>query len=181
MVDRDKFTDKYSSEIDSVSDWSDEIVNACMGDTLTEIFSIQDRMNSSHEITMNELTWVLFDLPIQLIHISEALSKIQLSLETIKLTKSHNETEFANDIKRQSNNSKISATELKQIVASEFYGDNIGIVVYESSISQIERYISLSKELIMGAKKIWQRRVDTEEVNPVMPVEELPEYGGGAS
>ena len=172
---KEKFKAKYQTEIDEVIAWSDDIVSQCMGTTLTDIFKMHERMQSTHEITTNELEWILSDLPIQLIYISERLSKLQLSLEAIKLTKSHNEMLCAKRLKSQKD-IKRTATEIKQLVAEEFEDDNIGISVYETSICQIEKYISLSKELIMGAKKIWQKRINVEEANPIEPPKDLPEY-----
>lgn len=179
-MNKDEFLSQYKDAINSTSEWSNELVSNCMGNTLDEIFNIHKRLQSTHEITMSELEWILSDLPIQLIYIAENLSKLQLSLETVKIVKSKNEMQSSNELKARG----IKAAEIKEIVQEQFIDDKIGIVVYESAISQIEKYISLSKELIMGAKKIWQRRISTEEVNPVSPVKDLPSYnnnGGNIS
>lgn len=178
-MDKEKFELRYKDEIEVVTNWSDELVNKCMGETLNKIFNIHDRLQGS-EITMAELEWILTDLPIELIYISERLSRLQLSLETVKLTKAHDELEDTRKLKSD-RSMKYTATEIKQIVADKHADDNIGIKVYELTIEQVEKYISLSKELIMGAKKIWTRRVDTEEVNPIVPPKDLPDYDIGGN
>ena len=40
-------------------------------------------------------------------------------------------------------------------------------LAYESVISRVDHEISFSRELIMGAKKVWDRRRQTDVVNPI--------------
>ena len=48
-------------------------------------------------------------------------------------------------------------------------------IVYNCVIDKVEHQLSFSKELIMGAKKVWDARKRTEQ--PVIPeVNNLPDY-----
>ena len=111
--------------------------------------------SSDKPITDTELEDILTGLPLELFSIAEKLNSLRLSEQVVKL---------------KSRDKKITP-ELKEEYA-------ILDSVYSSVIERVENQISFSRELIMGAKKIWDARRKTESMNPVTPPKskELPEY-----
>jgi hypothetical protein len=108
-------------------------------------------------ITDGELEWILLSLPLDLKAASNALAQFKQHNEIVKLK-----------IKQRKNSG--DADDLDE----EF---KLMTIIYSSVITRVESDISFSKELIMGAKKVWDARRRTEQVNPVNEINtELPEY-----
>lgn len=107
-------------------------------------------------ITDKELEWIITALPLELMSASDALSQFKQHHEIIKLT-----------IKQRK-------AESKQEDIDEEY--KLMSIVYNCVIDKVEHELSFSKELIMGAKKVWDSRKKTEQVNPINEVNSLPDY-----
>jgi len=109
-------------------------------------------------ITDKELEWIITSLPLDLFAASDALSQFKQHNEIVKLT-----------IKQR----KSKGVESQEI--DEEY--KLMQIVYTSVIDKVEHQISFSKELIMGAKKVWDARKRSEQppINEVN-IPELPEY-----
>ena len=107
-------------------------------------------------ITDDELEEILTSLPLDLFNAAEKLNRLRLSQQVIKL--------------------KCKTGEIEGDAKSEY---DIVSAVYASVIERVENQISFSRELIMGAKKIWDSRRHTEKTNPVSPIKgnDLPVYG----
>ena len=112
-------------------------------------------------ITDSELEWIITSLPLDLFAASEALAQFKSHNEIIKLT-----------IK---NRKKTNTTDDQSDLDTEY---KIMGIVYSAVINRVESQISLSKELIMGAKKVWDARRKTEQVpiNEVNSPNDLPDY-----
>lgn len=111
-------------------------------------------------ITDDELEEIITSLPLNLYKASSALAQFQ----------AHNEL------------SKLSIKQLKQLDIPQD-SDSISLeeyqvmsVVYNTVITRVERQISFSKELIMGAKKVWDARRRTEQVPIKETNSDLPDY-----
>lgn len=111
-------------------------------------------------ITDKELEWLITSLPLELFSVSNALAQFKQHHEIVKLK-----------VKQRSKNKENSADGLDE----EF---KLMSIVYSSVISRVEQEIAFSKELIMGAKKVWDARRSSEQapIGPAMPQTELPEY-----
>lgn len=108
-------------------------------------------------ITDGELEWILLSLPLDLKAASNALAQFKQHNEIVKLK-----------IKQRKNSGDTDDLD------EEF---KLMTIIYSSVITRVESDISFSKELIMGAKKVWDARRRTEQVNPVNEIStELPEY-----
>ena len=107
-----------------------------------------------------ELSWIITSLPLELFSVSNALAQFKQHNEIVKLK-----------VKQRSKNKDASADGLDE----EF---KLMSIIYASVISRVEQEIAFSKELIMGAKKVWDARRSSEQVpiSPTMPQVELPEY-----
>lgn len=113
-------------------------------------------------ITDLELSWIITALPLELFSAANALSQFKQHNEIVKLK-----------IKQRSKNKNSDPDGL-----DEEY--KLMSIIYSSVITRVEQEMSFSKELIMGAKKVWDARRNSEnapisEVIPA-PEPELPEY-----
>jgi hypothetical protein len=107
------------------------------------------------------LEWVLISLPLDLKAASNALAQFKQHNEIVKLK-----------IKQRKNSGDADDLDEEYKLMS---------IIYSSVITRVEADISFSKELIMGAKKVWDARRKTETAIPIGEVntevsEELPEY-----
>ena len=113
-------------------------------------------------ITDKELEWILITLPLNLKSASSALAQFKQHNEIVKLT-----------IKQRKGKDTLTDPELDD----EY---KLMAIIYASVITRVESEISFSKELIMGAKKVWDARRNSETA-PVGEVvqefdSELPDY-----
>lgn len=161
-----------SDDIDAVSEWCETLYQDNFGNHFVDARVLFDRLQSKeHPITDDELSWILLDLPIDLFDVSEVLNRFRLNFEVVKMRIKQKESEIAK------NSSEPTAAKRNAEAAMLTIEDKILMSAYSSVISRVESEITFCKELIMGAKKIWDGRRKTESVNPVAPVEdELPEY-----
>ena len=125
-------------------------------------------------INHTELEWILIELPMELFTLAESLNQLRLEYDIFKL-------EEKDLTKKSKKDSELGSTEL------ELNRLRAMISVYSAVITRVENEISYSKELIMGAKKIWDRYRAAEASNPVgevvpegnvpVDIDSLPMYG----
>lgn len=139
--------------------------------------------DKSNPITDSELSEILTTLPLNLFKISETLNELRLNREVIKLQNYDKRTELTARFEEITNMIPgLTKTERKKAlddqVKSAMAENDIIVAVYDAVIERVESEISFSRELIMGAKKIWDARRKAEQANPVAPVvpEDLPDY-----
>lgn len=173
MIDIQSINISYSSDTDSVFNW----VNDAYESNFKDYFSIVDELSSrlacqSRPVTDNELESILIDVPLDLVQVSEKLAEFKTRLETIKLAYKKKRA----DLMESSSLSTVSAR--TAYVDSSTVDDQALILAYQNVVDKVESKISLTKELIMGAKKIFDRRKSTESAMPVSPIDtqQLPEY-----
>lgn len=172
--------DEYANYTSDMVTW---LKNTYQTD-FSQFFDIQhnlaERMsNQSRLITDDELEKILLDVPLKLFSASEKLSEIQLSLEAIKLRIKEKEYEISASYK--STDVTYSAQEIKDAVNSKLSEDRIVLSAYSSLIARVEKELSYSRELIMGAKKVWDSRRRTDISNPISEsssseYDKLPDY-----
>lgn len=164
MIDLKKVESDMKPDIDAVASWCEEIYAEWFAPYFMVSRNLFDRLKSKERpITDEELSWILIQLPLQLFSASEALSKFRISQEVIKLK------------------TKELETALKGSKGANIIDNKILMLAYSGIISRVESEVSFSRELIMGAKKLWDSRRSTEKVNPISEVEGnapviLPEY-----
>ena len=114
-------------------------------------------------ITDKELEWIITTLPLKLFSVSNALAQFKQHNEIVKLK-----------IKQRSKNKDADPDGL-----DEEY--KLMTIIYSSVIIRVEQEISFAKELIMGAKKVWDARRNSEQspIGSTVAQPELPEYGLG--
>jgi len=170
------------SDIETTRDWVDNIYNKVFGDMFHEIFRLSSNMHDpDFKITDSELEWILTSLPLVLFQVSERLNGLRLEHEVIKLSRKRERFVKESAIRDELdiNGCSISSSEMKSLVDINMTDYDIMLASYSSLISRVEGEISFSKELIMGAKKVWDSRRSSENSNPVGEVvvdDELPDY-----
>ena len=116
-------------------------------------------------ISDKDLEWILISLPLDIKMASSALAQFKQHNEIVKLK-----------IKQRKGKGKDTPAE-EDSLDEEF---KLMSIIYSSVITRVELDISFSKELIMGAKKVWDARRNSEgaPIGEVVPdtESELPEY-----
>lgn len=177
MIDLNDVQSNFSDDIDAVNGWCDEVYEKNFAPHFGESRELFNRLKSkSHPITDEELSWILIDLPLNLFDISEVLNRFKVSQEVVKMHTKQRESEVLH-------NSSAKTAALRQDEASlSVLEEKLLITAYSSVMTRVESEISFCRELIMGAKKIWDSRRKSEETNPVSPPSEspsLPDYQVG--
>lgn len=112
-------------------------------------------------ITDKELEWILLYLPLDLKMASNSLAQFKQHNEIVKLK-----------VKQRKSSGEDDAS-----LDEEF---KLMTIIYSSVITRVELDISFSKELIMGAKKVWDARRSTDASAPisesVVKKIDLPDY-----
>lgn len=162
-------------DIDVATDWCNQLYADNFAKYFSEAKTLFSRLKSDTKpITDEELSWILISLPINLFDVSEVLNTCRLHEEVIKLQYKQKEAKYI-----KSSTAK-TITQKKDEASIELVDDKLLLMAYSVIISRVESEISLSKELIMGAKKIWDSRRKVDNVMPVseinIPNTPLPDY-----
>lgn len=178
------YSSYYESDAAAVQAWCQELYQDRFGHTFEGVREMSKRLNSKEApITDAELSWILIDLPLEMFKLSESLNKFRLELEVVKLKRKDRKRECRKEIEAEYAqmypDKKLTATLADELVSQRLVEDDILTAAFSSVVTRVENEISFSRELIMGAKKIWDSR-RTSEVAPVgevVPsVEDLPDY-----
>ncbi|MCM1226159.1 MAG: hypothetical protein NC320_01880 [Clostridium sp.] len=175
MININEAFESSKEDIEAVSEWCEKVYHNNFESHFTESRCLFERLKSkTHPITDEELSWILITLPIDLFEASESLNRLKINQEVAKLKYKQNEAEF------MKKSTAKSVTQKRDEAAVQMLDDKLLILAYDSVISRVESEISLSRELIMGAKKIWDARRKTDSVMPVgevnTPDAPLPDY-----
>lgn len=146
-------------DLDAVSNYASEIYNNTFSSYLKDVKELYTKVQDAEHIALSDtdLEWILTTLPLNLFTISENLNDLRLRIEVLKLKS------------REKADAKESVLEYQILRA-----------IYDAVVSRVENELSFSRELIMGAKKIWdaRRRAETPVVGEVVTEEssKLPDY-----
>lgn len=177
-----KALDEYSADIEAVQKFCDEIYNEHFSSNFKKVRELYQRMKSDiHPITDEELEYILTTFPLELFVISEQLNKIRLNSEVVKLKNKETIEKLRNDAIAEATAQGLNKTQTNEYVSHVLNRSMVEYEVllsaYNSIITRVENEQTFSKELIMGAKKVWDARRNTDLTNPVGEVvPELPEY-----
>lgn len=154
----------------------DEIYENMFLECFEHVRNLAKRMRSNVvPIKDEELQWILVTLPLELFTVSESLNKLRLELELTKL----DVKDCISSMRAYSKNDSDSDVSHLNEILRNLQQD---VAIYTSVIQRVENEISFSRELIMGAKKVWDSRRNSEASNPVSEVvvtPELPDYEPG--
>lgn len=157
--------DAYRGQCDNIDDvlrWCEDTYSESFGNYFNDVRELYNRMKStSQPITDNELESILTMLPLDLFTASETLSRFTLGIEVIKIQIKDKK----NQVKKASE--ATTATKREEEAAESVLGDELLLVAYQSIIDRVNKELAYSRELIMGAKKIWDARRHTDSAMPV--------------
>lgn len=157
VVDLIKAHSEVEADIMAVEDWCTELYDNKFKHYFDGIRELHSRLeNKDTPITDDELSYILVDVPLVLIDASEAVSSVRLEQETLKLR---------------------NKSDSKNLSSEDMLSRDVLLSAYTYVLGRVEREISFTRELIMGAKKIWDSRRRTDTANPVTPAQKLPEMG----
>lgn len=163
---------KYIQDFDEIDAWLDKRYNEDFRSYFEDQKNIHKRiLNSESKITNDELEKVMIDIPLMLIEVAEAVNRYKLRIESLKLRMKRRQLEYKND-----------ESITKDVVENENIEDKLLISAYQMLIQRVEKEMSYTRELIMGAKKVWDSRKGGDSVVPVIPdtasdpLEGLPDY-----
>ena len=161
MINLQATSEKLKESFDSVEAWCNDMYDTCFAQYFNDSRSLFLKLQSDDQpITDKELSWILVQLPINLFDVAEQLNVFRVRLETLKLKVKYEQTE--------DNLTDDGLTVLEQKLLA---------TAYEAVITRVENEISFSRELIMGAKKVWDGRRRGEDSMPVSEHSvELPDY-----
>lgn len=174
---------EYKADSDAVHSFCDELYNELFGDNFKAVRELYSRMKSTaRPITDEELEYILSTFPLELFTVAENLNKLRLDYEVVKLkNKEKAESLRKQFVKEAEASFQFTKSQIAEYVAHRMTESMIEyevvLTAYESVITRVENEQSFSRELIMGAKKIWDSRRSSEKANPVNSSDvELPEY-----
>lgn len=171
----DSIFEEISADVNATQSWADRLYEESFSTYFIDVKSLYKSLSDKRRpITDSELEEILTSLPLQLVSVSEALSQFKISKEVVTLTLKQKEAEHIKT------SSASSVTQKKEEAAVAVLEYKLVQTVYASVITRVENEISFSRELIMSAKKIWDARKATDNINPTGPVvtdnSELPDY-----
>ena len=159
----DNILTRYNEDIDSMLSWCDKTYESIFDPHFQRYTDLANRLNdAARPLSDSELEWILTDLPMDLFDVSEKISQLHASQQVVKLRAKYDSTQSSD--------------------AREELEGKIVIAAYDYLLLRVEKQVSYLRELIMGAKKVWDSRRRTESANPVTetPKEEqldgLPDY-----
>ena len=183
---------EYRDSLVSMDEMYASIYDVKFKDNFELVNVLYERMQSkTNPITDSELSEILTTLPLNLFKISEKLNELRLNREVIKLQNYDKKAEFTRKISVEcelecEQYENITKSEKKKAIADRIKlamaENDVIVAVYDAVIERVESEVSFSRELIMGAKKIWDARRNAEKANPVAPVvpeqtpDDLPNY-----
>ena len=171
----------YLEKLDEICAVRDEMYAEIFSELFSRVTELYQRFRSEiRPITDDELETILTEIPLRLFTVSERLADIRMRMSVTKLENKHKRTALIKSYIISPEYDGYSQSAVRELVSNraddEMRDDEIAVMVYSSLIDRIEGEISFSRELIMGAKKLWDAR-RSNATNPVAPVvPELPEY-----
>lgn len=162
MIDLRSICDEMNEDAESVISWCDQLYSDNFESYFKDEKDLFKRLESKiHPITDEELEWILTTLPLELFSVSEKLSKIKITQEVYKMKNKQKNSELVDKSLEKTQTKKKEEADLQMLE------NKLVETVYSSIISRVENEISFSRELIMSAKKIWDRRRQIESSNPI--------------
>lgn len=178
-----KVIEEYSPDLDAIQEFCDDMYSQFFEENFAEIRELYKRMKSKvHPITDAELEYILTTFPMELFTVAEKLNKLRLNCEVVKLKNKQTLEWVRKNATEVAKNLGYNKSQTSEYVSHEISGHMVEYEVlyaaYSAIITRVENEQTFSKELIMGAKKIWDARRSSELSNPVGMVvpEDLPEY-----
>lgn len=175
MIDIEQAAKFAEEDVLAVQTWVSTEYSKHFAEYFADIHHLSSVMASNvTPITDDELESILVDLPLKLFSAAEQINRVTLNLEVMKLKNKKAVTEKIQKSKES------TASMRKDVAESEIFEDRILEMAYSCLLDRVQREVAYARELIMGAKKVWDSRKRSEAVNPVSEVastsEKVPIY-----
>lgn len=173
---------EYKDDINGVADFCEKIYKDSFDSHFSEVHNLYNKMKSKvNPIADSELEYILIMLPMELFTVAEKLNKLRLEQEVIKLKNKEKIEElrnrFISEAEYLNYNKTQSAEHVSRHLSVAMVEYEVLLAAYDSIITRVTNEQSFAKELIMGAKKVWDSRRGSEASNPVKPIAgDLPNY-----
>lgn len=178
--------EEYKEDSEAIHAFCEELYSKNFKEHFDGVRSLYTRLKSkTHPISDDELEYVLTELPLELFSAAEKLNNLRLDHEVVKLKNKETLEKLRRELFDSFSDTDVSKS-AKQDAVNRSLNEKmveyeILLSAYSSVITRVENEQSFARELIMGAKKIWDSRRGAESSNPVSPVvpeekTELPEY-----
>lgn len=160
---------RYQKDIDAVIKYQNKVYDKMFSKEFSEVKSLSDMIKKSGYKSLSDevLEIILMDVPLKLFDVAEKLNQLELTLQVLKLKLKERKIELKHD----ENVRNMNSTMLSEFVSENTIEDELMISIYSKLIERVNSQISYSKELIMSAKKLWDRRKEAESAMPVTPVD----------
>lgn len=143
MSDISKALESLQEDFDAADNMVDDIYNKYFASYFKKELEMHARFRDADRlITDKELEWIITSLPMELFSVSYALAQFKQHNELVKLKIKQRKGQDVDD----------------PTLDDEY---KLMSIIYASVISRVEQEITFSKELIMGAKKVWDARRKT--------------------
>lgn len=172
---------EYKKDIEDIQAMCDSVYEDNFSSYFKKIDDLYRRVQSkSKPVTDSELECILTEVPMDLFAASENLNKIKLEYEVVKLKNKEFKYKTKHELESAYADTDAPASYKADWVSCDLNAQMIECQIvetlYQSIIGRVERQISMTKELIMGAKKVWDSRRSSERSHPVDPNSDLPPY-----
>lgn len=160
---------QYQQDIDAVRKYQNDVYDEMFSAEFSEVKNLSDMIKKSGYRSPSDevLEIILMDVPLKLFDVAEKLNQLELTLQVLKLKLKEKKIELKHDENVRSMNS----SEISEFISANTIEDELMISIYSKLIERVNSQISYSKELIMSAKKLWDRRKEAESAMPVTPVD----------
>lgn len=168
----------YSEDFESMDNYTDELYESMFSHDFSYVHALSDAMKNEYRpVSDDVLEQILIEVPLKLFDISESLNKLQMQIQVVKLKLKKLKIE-----KRKSlleNSPELTQSYVNELVQCETFDDELLVIALSRVTERVQCEISYTKELIMGAKKVWDRRKESESAMPVSPIDtskSIPSY-----
>ena len=174
----------YQDTIHEVDSVIESLYEEVFGELFEKVSELYKRFKShTQPISDGELEQILTELPLNLFTVAEKLSSMKLRQSVTKLENKRTRRNLLREYNQSDRWDDLSAGARRDAISFQIEDDtfdnDIVVMVYDAVIERVESEISFTRELIMGAKKLW----DARKAN-VLPTGEigdketppLPEY-----
>lgn len=160
---------QYQQDIDAVRKYQNDVYDEMFSAEFSEVKNLSDMIKKSGYRSPSDevLETILMDVPLKLFDVAEKLNQLELTLQVLKLKLKEKKI----DLKHDPAVRELSTTQLTEFISVNTIEDELMISIYSKLIERVNSQISYSKELIMSAKKLWDRRKEAESAMPVAPVD----------
>lgn len=160
MLDISKATEILQADFDAADNLVDELYDKYFAQYFKRTSDLEAKFRDTEvPITDDQLEQIITAIPLDIYLVSGNLAQFKQHFEIVKLT-----------------NKQRKKAKMDEDIDIEY---QLMAIIYNSVIDRVESQIAFTKELIMGAKKVWDARKHAENAVPIKEQDHsntLPDY-----